>query len=375
VFKQSTVSIGAKKCLMIAMVAICAGTGAAHAAAGPAVKSVAGGQTQKKAIWGPAEVNGRSLFPAYRDLGVGIYQSVAFWNQIAVRRPANPTDPSDPAYRWPTDLGPAVDEAAANGMQVSIMIIGTPPWANGGRSARWVPTDPADFADFATAISRRYPTVRLWMIWGEPNRSSNFAPLTPARFTGPLTRAQQVAPHNYAKILDAAYGALKSVNPANLVIGGNTFNSAGPLVIHPYQWIRYLKLPDGSTPRMDMYGHNPFGYRKPDLHDPPSPKGRVDFSDLGRLARALDRRFPGPPLPLYLSEWGVGAGGNPDGPGNQVSFRTQAEWIHAGYRIARNWKRIYTLGWVHALDSAISPQGLFDMDGNPKPGYYAMKAS
>ena len=28
----------------------------------------------KKAIWGPAQVNGKSQFPIYGDLGVGIYQ-------------------------------------------------------------------------------------------------------------------------------------------------------------------------------------------------------------------------------------------------------------------------------------------------------------
>lgn len=357
------------------MVAISAGAGGARAAADPAVNSAAGAQTQKKAIWGPAEVDGRSLFPVYRDLGVGIYETQVRWDQVAVRRPANPTDPSDPAYSWPSELGPAIDEAAAYGMQVSVTIIGTPPWANGGHSARWVPTDPADYADFAIAASRRYPTVHLWMIWGEPNRASNFAPMTPARYKGPLTPAQQVAPRNYAKLLDAAYGALKSVSPANLVIGGDTFTSTGPNLIHPYQWVRYLKLPGGRRPRLDMYGHNPFGYRKPDLGDPPSHKGRVDFSDLGRFSRALDRYFPGPPLPLYLSEWGVQAGGSRSGPVFTVSFRTQAAWIHAAYRIARDWNRIYTLGWVHALDTDISPAGLLDMDGDPKPGYYAMKAS
>ena len=29
-------------------------------------------QTEKKAMWGPTVLNGVSLFPAFRDLGVGI---------------------------------------------------------------------------------------------------------------------------------------------------------------------------------------------------------------------------------------------------------------------------------------------------------------
>ena len=58
--------------------------------------------------------------------------------------------------------------------------MGTPKWANGGRSWNWAPDDPSDFGDFATAISRYYPSVNLWMIWGEPNRGPNFMPSTPA---------------------------------------------------------------------------------------------------------------------------------------------------------------------------------------------------
>jgi hypothetical protein len=360
--------------VIVAVVALCAGIAGAHAATGTAA-GAPGGQTLKKSIWGPTEVDGKSLFPAYRDLGVGIFQAEVRWYRVAQERPADPTDPNDPAYVWPSEVDQAVQEAAANGMQVSIRIMGTPQWANGGRSARWVPTTTADFTDFAIATAKRYPNVRLWIVWGEPNREANFAPLTPSRATGPLTAAQQVAPRNYATLLDATYGALKAQNPANLIVGGNTFTSAGAAVIHPYQWIRYMKLPGGRRPRMDLYGHNPFGYRKPNLHDPPSPEGRVDFSDLGRFSKALDRNFPGAPLKLFLSEWGVQAGGDRQGPGFHVNFKTQARWIHAAYRIARSWDRIYTLGWVHSLDTDISPSGLLDIHGDPKPGYYAMRAS
>jgi hypothetical protein len=349
--------------------------GASVSATPPSAKGAAGGQTLKKAVWGPPEVNGTSLFPRYRDLGIGIYQVDLRWDRVALRRPADPTDPADPAYSWSADQTEAIDEAVANGMQVAIRIMGTPAWANGDRSPRWVPNSPSDYAQFAVAAARRYPAARLWIVWGEPNRESNFAPLTPAKFTGPLTKAQQVAPRNYAELLDAAYGALKGLNPANLIVGGSTFASQGARVIHPYQWIRYMKLPDGSRPRMDLYGHNPFSYREPTLDAPPSPKGRVEFSDLRRFGKALDRYFPGKHLRFFLSEWGVQAGGKDVSPGFKVSPVTQAKWIRAAYSIARSWGRIYTLGWVHALDTDISGGGLMDINGNPKPAYYVFKGS
>ena len=60
----------------------------------------------------------------------------------------------------------------------------------------------------------------------------------------------------------------------------------------PLCWIDALRLPNGRRPRMDLYGHNPFSVRRPDLGVPPLGRGYADFSDLDTLARALDRRFP-----------------------------------------------------------------------------------
>src|SRR4051794_32537956 len=78
--------------------------------------------SHKKAIWGPVEVNGKSQFPTYRDLGVGIYQTGVSWDAIAPTRPANPTDPDDPAYRWPSEIDQALSEGRKYGIQVSVTL-------------------------------------------------------------------------------------------------------------------------------------------------------------------------------------------------------------------------------------------------------------
>ena len=44
-----------------------------------------------------------------------------------------------------------------------------------------------------------------------------------------------------------------------------------------------MRLPDGRPPRLDLYGHNPFSIRAPNLANPPSPGQQIDFSDLARL--------------------------------------------------------------------------------------------
>jgi hypothetical protein len=362
---------GAAPLVAVALaVAIAAGTSApADAeAAGPAP------QTLKKAAWGVTEHDGASMFPIYRDLGVGIFQTQARWDQIALSRPARPTDPADPAYRWPPYLDRVIAEAAAYGITVTIQIIGTPSWASGSSEWNAGPAQPAEFGQFAAAISRRYPSVRHWMIWGEANSKRAFDPVVGARATRKtkLKKKQRRAPRLYAQMLDAAYEGLKSVNSANLVIGGNTFQGAGHPVIRPYQWLRYLRLPDGSRPRMDMWGHNPYTYRKPDLRDKQSPRGRVDFSDLRRLAKRLDRAFGRPRLKLFLSEWGI-----PTERGDALQFhvkpKTSRKWVRAAFRIVRRWKRIYTLGWSVPVDTEDAPQGLLKRNWERKPAYAAFK--
>ena len=344
------------------------------AAEKPAVPAGSAPQTRKKAIWGTPSHNGISLFSRYRELGVGIFQTQARWEQIApLRRPQNPTDPDDPAYTWPAYLDKEISEAESYDMKVTIQLIGTPPWANGWRSWEWAPTLASDFADFATAIARRYPSVDLWMIWGEPNRKDNFRPFTGARPEArKLNRKQRQAPMIYAGLVDAAYEAIKAVNEGDLVIGGSTYFSGGKTeIIRPYPWIRYMRLPDGDKPRMDMWGHNPYSYRKPDFDNPPSPKGRVDFSDLRRLARALDKAFPRR-LPLFLSEFGVPTAHDQDFK-FFVKPRTSRRWVRAAMRIVRRWDRIYTLGWSVPVDTSRNPQGLMTSELNPKPAFLAFK--
>jgi len=327
-----------------------------------------------KGIWGPSTRNGVSLFPVYRELGDQLYEDDLRWNQIARRRPRDPRNPADPAYAWPAAVTSAVARANHYRMRVALQIIGSPRWANGGKEPRWAPHRVRDFANFAAAATRRYPSVHLWMIWGEPSRSHNFRPLTPARPFVPLTGNQLIAPHLYSRMLDAAYGALKSVDRSSLVIGGMTDAAAS---ISTQQWIENMRLPDGRPPRLDMYGHNPFSIRAPNLANPPSPAGQIDFSDLGRLAELVKSNLGRPENPsprLFLSEWTI-----PTGVDSEFNFhvdpRVQALWIKDALRIAAQTPSIYALGWIHLYDEPpVSAGGLIGAGGVKKPGFFAWKA-
>jgi hypothetical protein len=355
-----TVASCAGAVALLATLSICLAAGGAQAAS-------------LKAMWGPSVHNGVSLFPTYRELGVKIYEDDLHWNSIALSRPRSSRNPNDPAYAWPAEVTQAVAEAKRYHIQVALQIIGSPPWANGGKPWNWAPRNPQDYANFAIAASKRYPSVHLWMIWGEPSRSHDFEPLDPAKPFAKLNVPQRSAPHRYARILDAAYGALKSVSRSNLVIGGMTYTTGD---ISTQLWIENLRLPDGKPPRLDMYGHNPFGYRAPSLSNPPSPGQQVDFSDLGRLSKLVDRYLgrPGNEHPkLFISEWTVTT--SVDLEFNYyVEPMVQAEWITDALRIAKNMPSIYAVGWIHLYDEPpTSYGGLIQTDGAEKPGFAAWK--
>ena len=314
-----------------------------------------------------------SQFPIYDQLGVTIYQTTLSWATIARRRPADPRDPADPAYNWPADLERIITEAGAYDMNVLLMLIGVPRWANGGRSQEHAPNSSTDFADFARAAARRYPAVRHWMIWGEPSRSANFKPLTPQPLGTPITRMQARAPRRYARLLDAAYGQLKAQRRSNLVIGGNTFTTGE---IRPADWVRNLRLDNGRVARMDLYGHNPFSFRDPNLRNRES--FSVDLSDLDWFSKLVQRQLGRPRgkrIRLFLSEFTM-----PTAPDREfnlfVSPKVQANWITKAFRIAHT-VGADTLGWIHLRDeppngdARVVNGGLLTHDGVPKPGYHA----
>ncbi len=347
--------------------------------------AASGAISAKKSIWGPMELKGASQFPIYRDLGTDIYQMNLRWSEAAPTKPARATDPRDPAYQWPKDVDFALGEGRRNGIAVALQVASTPPWANGGREPRWAPTRVSEYADFLEAAARRYPGVRHWMIWGEPSRSANFLPLTPEVRTegnpqpAPMGPEQRRAPRLYARLLDASYSALKRVSQRNVVIGGMTFTTGD---ISVFNWIRSMRLPNGKVPRMDLYGHNPFSARRPELESPDLGYGFADLSDTDTLIGWLDRylRQPGGRrLRIFISElfW-------PTDHANlefnfYVTRRTAAQWLSDALKITRQSSRIYSLGWFSLYDDPPRPQGdevnrgLLDYRGRKKPAYYAYR--
>ena len=321
-----------------------------------------------KAMWGPSTLpDGSSAFPLYKDLGVDILQNQLLWDQVALRRPDNPRDPSDPAYLWPQSLDRAIADGQANGIRSALMVRNAPQWANGERGPFFVPRDARDFGDFLIAAAKRYPTVRHWMVWGEPTRLGVFEPMRPRSPDGPEA---------YAILLDRAYGALKSVRKSNIVIGGMTVTIG---VQMPARFLRWMRLPNGKPPRLDWYGHNPYSRRFPDLRKQPYVKELRDFSDLDTFIREIRRTYrrSGRKPKLWLSEFTISSDRNNRAFNFHTTRKGQARWLTTAYRIARRQNYIAGLGWFNLIDEPNRVNGLttglLTADGRKKPAYDAYK--
>jgi hypothetical protein len=354
----------------------------------------------EKSIWGPStfpvgNVNCPtgpspcSAFPTYRQLGADNYQVQIPWDTVALSRPANPRDPNDPAYHWPSFADYDVQQAAQNGMSVAVLVQGTPPWANGGRPRAWVPNNLQDYADFMYAISKRYPSIHRWEIWGEPSYGINFQPMPPNSRVGPRT---------YAKLLDLAYASLKQASRANVVIGGMTLNGGGAVSTPDFvKWLRVGKGKKARPPRMDLWGHNPFDGRFPNIKNKPIGKfrGLNDVDTLyreiqrayglrgkakGKRARVSKKRKVKVPR-LWLSEWTVLSEASPNLFGGfHVAPAQQAAYITAAYRMVRKLKYVKNLGWYQLEDEPSNGHvgaawGLMTPNGARKPSFDAYAAA
>ena len=320
----------------------------------------------EKAVWGPITLpDGSPAFDLYDALGVDTLQYVVSWAAVAPTQPGAAADPADGAYRWPADVELAAAEASRRGIGLSLLVTNTPGWANGGRAPVWRPDRAQDLGDFLTAAARRYPAVRRWMIWGEPNRGDRFQP---------NARNSQVGPRAYATLLDAAYASLKRASRRNIVIGANTWTNG---TVKPADFLRWMRMGNGRRPRLDWLGHNPFPFRFPNLAKRPLGGGYRDISDIDTISRDA-RRIYGRRIPLWLSEYTIQSDRGSAVFATYVSRAMQARYLTAGYRVADQLgPDVAGLGWFALLDEPPAPQsanvGLMTYALEPKPAFAAMR--
>jgi hypothetical protein len=291
-----------------------------------------------------------------KRLGVGIVRYNLQWSSISAERPEIASNPDDPAYDWgaPDTVLNALHDAD---IPVLLTVNGSPSWANGGRAPSYAPTSASTFSDFVTAAAERYPWVKKWTIWNEPNQPRWLRPGSPKLYV--------------TRLLNPGYTALHREIPGVQVGAGGTAPRAGTGGISPLAWLDGLHA---AHARFDAYAHNPYPLSP---QETPSSGAcgyctTVTLATLSRLIARLNGYFG--KKPVWLTEYGYQT--NPPDTHFGVSWSKQALFVSESALRAYQLPQVTVL--IHYLyrdepDLGAWQSGLQTGSGTKKPSFDAFR--
>jgi len=345
-----------------------------------------------------------------RESGVDWVRITAGWSVIAPEPAARSKpafDATDPKA-YPPRAWEALDRVArlteARGMRLAVDIaFWAPRWAvarPGDRADREREgVRPADLADFAEAVARRYSRAAAFTVWNEPNHNAFLLPQW-ERVAGAWRPA---SPHAYRAMIEAVVPRLKAAAPDALALIGAT-SSVGTAQgdepadrMSPLTFLRELACVDEALKPLDRpecagftallgdgWSHHPYALELPPWVSDPRPE-TARVGDLARLSGLLERLHgigrTRRRLPLYLTEFGYQT--NPPDPTWEVTVADQARWLPEAERIARAAPTVRATAQFLARDLPERPgpdaqtrwrdyqSGLRFEDGRTKPAHAA----
>jgi hypothetical protein len=245
-------------------------------------------------------------------------------------------------------------------------IVGTPSWANGGKSWNVAPRSAIDLRRFAVAAARRYdgtrrdedgnliPRVRLWIAWNEPNNPVFLKPQYVRRGARWVVQSAR----DYARICNALVKGIKSIQPLSKVAcgvtaprGNNAPASSRPSVA-PLTFLRAMKAAGAGG--FDAYAHHPY-YGAPNetpTSPPPTVNGQpapaVTLGNFDSLVKELTRLYGY--VRIWVTEYGYQT--NPPDRFFGVSWADQARYMRAAYEKLQRSSRVDIFIWFLLRDEA-----------------------
>jgi hypothetical protein len=243
-------------------------------------------------------------------LGVDVVRYTLRWDHVATRRPAHPANPADPAYDW-SSSDALLEGLHARGIDVVLTLWGTPAWANGWQKPNWAPKSASALASFAAAAALRYPWIRKWEIWNEPNQRGGLNPNSPRLYV--------------QRLLNPTVVALHALDAHNVVAGGATSPRATKTALSAVTFMRGMRL---AGARFDVYSHHPyprwFGRGRPETPLETLPCTQwLTMASLQCLLRDVTRNFG--PKHVWLTEYGYKT--NPPDRSRGVAPDLQARYL------------------------------------------------
>jgi hypothetical protein len=285
-----------------------------------------------------------------QNLGVGVVRLTLRWDEVAPAKPAAPRDPE--SYDWGV-YGDVLDALHARGTNALVTLYGAPRWANGGLGPNHLPT--SGFGDFAYAASRRFPWVRMWTVWNEPNTAIFSTPVSPSLYVRSL--------------LNPGYAALHEANRRNLVAGGVTSPRKTPTGMAPLAFMQGMRA---AHAHLDAYAQNPYPLSpiETPTHTSCARCSYFTMATLPEIRRDVTRYFGA--KPLWLTEYGYQT--NPPDRLLGVSYARQAQYV--GEAALRVWRQPGVTVLIQFLlrdEPAVGgwQSGLYTAGGAPKPALHA----
>ena len=279
--------------------------------------------------------------------------------------------------------------AKLDGMQVYVDVYNA-----GSRTTPLSAGDQDDFAAFAAAIARSYPSVTQFMIGNEPNNNRFWLP----QFALDGSDAAAVS---YESLLAKSYDALKAVSPSIDVIGGGLDPRGGDKpgtgkpTHSPTTFITDLvaayKASGRTLPIMDAFDVHAYEDNSslpPTFQHPKTTTIAIaDYQKLVNLLAGFDGTAqPGSTLSIVYGEFGVESqipadkaslytGAEP-ATTKPVSEATQGQYYHDALAIAFCQPNVKAFFVFHAFDEPSLPgwqSGVYYVDATPKASLPVVK--
>lgn len=247
------------------------------------------------------------------------------------------------------------------GLTADLIIDGCPAWAAVSGQAGNMDAAPASASAYATwagAVAQRYggEGAKYFEIWNEPNIQEFWQP--------------SPNPAAYTAMLQAAYSAIKAVDPSAIVLSGGL--AAAVDSDNSYSPITFLQdmYADGAGGNFDGLGLHPYSYpADPDSGNPQSAWSQMYLTNPS--IRSVMAANGDGSKKIYITEFGAPT----NGPTDNVSLSDQANELTQAITEVQGFPwvgSLYMYTWEDGDDQGF---GVLNSDGSQKPSYAAVVAA
>ena len=255
-------------------------------------------------------------------------------------------------------LDDTATQLAAHGLEALFCLVGSSRFATTAPVGTtdyidvWPPRDNAEFADRLVRLAARYPMVKYWQIWNEPNSPGFWQPQEDAAA--------------YAHLFTTAATALKTALPdRKAVMAGMMYFSVMPT---SGKLMLQVLGESGDVSRADVVAYHPYT-------DQPEGEPGTVLLETGNWLNAGLRRFGA--HEIWATEFGWSTYPGPVVMQSLISEDEQADYLlrRLSLMMTMDYDRVFWFA-LSDLDERAPPRdrfyGLLRRDGTPKPAYHAL---